>query len=321
MALARDSNSSGTVVGTSLTYNHIVGSGSNRLLVVFVNLSTNPGGGDVVTGVTYNGVAMTQVTKLNNSDATYTNRWNYAYILVNPDVGTHSVVVSCSSSQSIGAMSISYTGAKQTGQPDSYNSGTTASAASHTINTTVVASNCWLAGVATATLTRPTAGSGFTTSYNDSAGNSLYGDTNGTVGTGSQGMTSSQSPNGAFTTIVLSIAPTTSVDYTATFTETVTMSEPGFIKAGTKTLLDTFTVTDSIVKALGRTFSDTFSLVETYVAYHGHQYVATFTDTISMSDSLWSWLRNLISPFSKKTSTSSSWTQETDTNTDWTRKT
>ncbi len=56
----------GSGTGTSLTYAHTC-SGSARLLRVGVNLY-NPGTDDL-TGVTYAGVAMTQIGKISNSTA------------------------------------------------------------------------------------------------------------------------------------------------------------------------------------------------------------------------------------------------------------
>ena len=139
MAIARDtylamSDNTGTTVTKSYTV-----SGANRLLLVFIHSWV----GDNVSGVTYNGVAMTQTLKQNEAPATNYN--GYIYSLIAPATGTNNIVVSGTSMNfSMGA--ISYTGVAQTGFPDA-----TAVAKSQVANVTgtitTVADNAGIVGL------------------------------------------------------------------------------------------------------------------------------------------------------------------------------
>jgi hypothetical protein len=77
--------------GSSLTFSHTTPSGSNRLLVVGVSVNND---NRSVTGVTYNGVALTRAGTRSNDDDATAEIW----YLVNPPVTTADVVVSLSGS-------------------------------------------------------------------------------------------------------------------------------------------------------------------------------------------------------------------------------
>src|SRR3990167_3818009 len=137
MALALDTGTNGgnNGGGTSHTYSHTC-TGSD--LILFVGVGTNSSS-DLISGVTYNTVAMILVDKQQGTSTNY----SYLYYLITPATGAHDVVVSASSTCTIYSGAVSYTGAKQSGQPDSTNKGTE-TGATFTLSTTVVASNCWL---------------------------------------------------------------------------------------------------------------------------------------------------------------------------------
>lgn len=139
-----DATSSGQGTGVnSKTVSHVC-SGADRILIVGVsNYDAGSGGNDKVTGVTYNGVAMTLITKTQGDGA---DSWNYLYALVAPDTGTHNIVVSTSTTQDeINVVAASYNGAKQTGQPDAYViNNQTSSVTSITPTLTTLTNNCWL---------------------------------------------------------------------------------------------------------------------------------------------------------------------------------
>ena len=137
MAIAFDAAASGTVTGTSLTYAHTC-SGSNRILFVGVDVF-NPNTDDV-TGVTYGGVAMTQI---GTSVAIDVQR-DYLYYLINPPTGANNVVVSKTSSVAIRSASASYTDANRLGQPDASGTNSAATATSVAKALTTVADNCWM---------------------------------------------------------------------------------------------------------------------------------------------------------------------------------
>ena len=107
--IAFDAQAKSSTTGTSLTYSHTT-SGSNRMLIV----ASSSNGGDHITGVTYNAVAMTQVAKL----AVGAN-YLYLHYLIAPATGANNVVVSSGSSVVLVSCAASYTGVLQSGFPDS----------------------------------------------------------------------------------------------------------------------------------------------------------------------------------------------------------
>jgi hypothetical protein len=143
-----------TASGTSLTYSHTV-TGSNNIILVgvwIVNTDT-----DTVTGVTYNGVAM---TRMNTITCTVpSSQRGYLYYLLSPSTGANNVVVS-SSSADIQSRAISYTGVTSVGANGTFtpNASTTTAA----ISVTTTANNSWLVAGARNFAAAVTAGSGTT---------------------------------------------------------------------------------------------------------------------------------------------------------------
>jgi hypothetical protein len=137
MAIAFDSASSkyesGTVSSTSLSHTC---SGANRFLVVGVRTY----GGDYVSGVTYNGVAMTSVGVLTGGNLG-TDRLR-TYYLIAPASGTNNVVVSFSPDGRADVVALSLTGALQSSQPDASGSAT-GSSATATRSITTATDNAW----------------------------------------------------------------------------------------------------------------------------------------------------------------------------------
>jgi len=117
MALTYDTTSNGGAASsvTSETFSHTVGTGSNRILMVFVTSEDSTATDRDVTGVTYNAVAMTRCDTP-RVEGNCESEWWY---LVSPDEGAHDVVITWTGTvTSGGGIAISYFGAKQTGQPD-----------------------------------------------------------------------------------------------------------------------------------------------------------------------------------------------------------
>lgn len=122
---------------SSYTAAYVVNASSNYLVVCVVGDSTT----DKVTGVTYNAVSMTQLSKLN---AGATLGWIYVYGLAAPATGSHNVVISASGSCStLGFVAADYLAIKASGEPDSSLTQTMASSLSVTTNYTPVAANTW----------------------------------------------------------------------------------------------------------------------------------------------------------------------------------
>jgi hypothetical protein len=124
---------------SSSTLSHTTGSGSNRIMWVGVWDQNN----DTITGVTYNGVPLTQAVKVRRG-TTGGSEYVYLYYLINPAVGTNNVVVSRSvSSNDLQFRVATYTGAAQTGQPTSTASANPDSASFAYATLTITQNNSW----------------------------------------------------------------------------------------------------------------------------------------------------------------------------------
>lgn len=133
MAIAFDAATKSSGTGTSITYAHTC-TGSNLILFVLAYGYPNP-----ATGTTYNGVAMTRVTdQIMNAGGPYIS----VFYLINPATGSNNVVVSGAGLE--GSSCASYTGVKQSAQPDAFDSAQVDSASGVTDSITTVADNCWI---------------------------------------------------------------------------------------------------------------------------------------------------------------------------------
>ena len=115
---------------------YTVGTDANRILFVGADCDD----GDYITGITYNGNAMTLLDKQLDGSTVY----EYLYYLVNPTSGVNDIVTTAS--QSVSALrqwAVSYSGASQTGIPDATAKHYVASSATDSIAVTTVANNCW----------------------------------------------------------------------------------------------------------------------------------------------------------------------------------
>lgn len=130
----------GSTTGTTLTTAHTV-TGTDPFLVVGVDGDVST---DNISGVTYNGVAMTQLDKYHMFAGA--DRWAYAFYLANPATGTHNVVISSNPSGFIAGMAASYSGAA--GGLDANNTSKSDSSGVATLDNSVtsVADNCWHIG-------------------------------------------------------------------------------------------------------------------------------------------------------------------------------
>jgi hypothetical protein len=211
MAIAFDAAATSSALGaSSLTYSHTC-TGSNLILWVSAGVNSADAS-DHVTGVTYNGVAMTRaVASINavaNEDPVY------LYYLVAPATGAHNVVVSLNASKDVYSVASSYTGAAQTGQPDATTSGATGlgTANSLSMSLTVVASGCWVISAATDEQSgSPSAGTGLSSTRSSQTFESVTADTNGTVSTGSYSVTWNRAIPSLIGAVAASFAPVAAV--------------------------------------------------------------------------------------------------------------
>ena len=196
-----DGTNGGNTAGTSHTYAHTC-TGSN--LILFVAVGTNSAS-DLISGVTYGGVAMTLVDKQQGTSTNY----SYLFYLIAPATGANNVVVSASSSCTIYSDAVSYTGAKQSAQPDSSGKGTS-TGATLALSTTVVAANCWL--VASGCDFDGVYDTGGLITLRGQSGADGIGDSDGVVATGSQSLTWDTTPTTNPTSgVIASFAPATAV--------------------------------------------------------------------------------------------------------------
>lgn len=157
MPIALDTSvNGGTASATSLTFAHTC-TGTNLMLFVAVQSDS-----DGITGVTYNGVPMSRVTKNTTGNSTGIL---YIYSLFNPTTGANNVIISASSSMGLKGMAISYTGVRNMinafsiGADSGVGSGTWAG-----VNVTTTIDNCWALMFACKTFTEvPSAQNGWTT--------------------------------------------------------------------------------------------------------------------------------------------------------------
>jgi len=157
MAIAYDTSSTTNAVnpGTSLTWAHTC-TGDNRIL--FVCARNGHAEGERITGITYDGVAMTKIDSYTVGSGEPTI---VLYYLVAPSIGSDNIVVS-SSSGYIQAAAASYTGASQANIPDSKAEGGVLNTSSYSLSTTTVADNCWLVMAACGSLIGKTMAAGTT---------------------------------------------------------------------------------------------------------------------------------------------------------------
>lgn len=234
MAIAFDAYSTGSTTGTSLTVSHTT-SGSNRILIVGVQTGT--GGSSLVTGITYNGTAMTNI---DSSIGNGVQRWLETWYLIAPTSGTHDIVVSTSGSVFIQVVATSYTGALQSGQPDAHGTKASVSGSSFSHAITTVHGECWLVGFLEND--GGTIVAGASTTLRSALGGLALADSNGTVAVGSVSLAYTGA-NADWNSLELSIQPTEisiSVSDTVTMTETTNV----FFKF-VFTILDSITMSDT----------------------------------------------------------------------------
>jgi len=203
MAIAFDNAAAGDGGGFSYT----VGSGSDRILVVGV--LSNSGDG-TFTGITYNGVALTEGV-FNDQTLSGANQRCSLWYLVNPDSGANTLVTQGTAGANNTLRVASFSGAKQTGQPDA-----TATGQETTVSTTVTASpalsvvaeNSWVIA-----FVRNRAGGNDVTNNSGVTGTSrggnpgpMYWDSNGTVSTGSNTVSFAGNSQ-TWNVVTMSIAP------------------------------------------------------------------------------------------------------------------
>jgi hypothetical protein len=183
-----------------LTWSHTC-TGSTRILFVGAFGATDS---DSITGITYNGVALTKIGSiLPVAGSRYITLW----YLVAPATGANNIVISVSGGD-CGGVAASYSGPKQTGVPDASATNSQSSGTSLTGTVTTVADNCWLIAAALAEACAAGAGTTKRQDWALNSGMALF-DSNGPItpaGSASLIVTHSNSPAGI---VIASFAPDT----------------------------------------------------------------------------------------------------------------
>lgn len=186
IALAFDaaSNSGYQSTGTSYSWSHTC-TGSNRFLAVDVSLLALAG--TTVSGITYNGVALSLIgTQASGTGAVRVESWG----LIAPATGSNTIVVTFSGSIVAGASAgcaVSYTDVHQTTPTEAFNGATATNvgAADATVTITTVTDNDWVHGAVGTDDTAITA--------NQTSRNNVT----GTLGSGADEDTGPKTPAGA----------------------------------------------------------------------------------------------------------------------------
>lgn len=189
MALAYDATSRASstwVTSTaSLGWIHTC-TGSDRVLFVAVE-TFNASALVTVTGITYNGVALTKVDSI-SANLESSHQDGELWYLDGPATGANTITVTLSGTAGFAlGQATSYTGKTVSGIDASAKTQLlTASTSAPANNVTVVHSDCWLVGMAYSRAAgTPSAGSGTTVRNTTTVGHAIA-DSNGVVGTGAQ---------------------------------------------------------------------------------------------------------------------------------------
>lgn len=200
MAIAFDTaNSQYTGSGTTNTISMTLGASADILIAFAMGVGRN------VTGITWNGVAMTQFATVTSSAGDFRS---YGFYLLAPATGTHNLISTISSSGETYLGGISYSGAKQSGQPDaSATSNPVGAGTSLVQSVTTVADNSWTACIMLGDAGGVAAGTGSTQRASILNGALGFFDSNGAkTPAGSTSMTQTCN-SGVRAGIIVSIAP------------------------------------------------------------------------------------------------------------------
>lgn len=127
---------------SSVTFSITVGAGSNHGLLVCTGQTDNDDTNRLVTGVTFNGVAL---TKLREQDNTTNNIAAGVWYLPACDEGTHDVVITAGGILAgLTGSAYSLFGASQSTTADANNGTSTSNAANASVDVTTVADNAWV---------------------------------------------------------------------------------------------------------------------------------------------------------------------------------
>lgn len=292
MAIAFDaSGNSGRTAAATASYSHTC-AGSNRILFA-ITYSEGGAASNDVTAITYNGVAMTLAASSYASGQYGCN----IYYLIAPATGANTLSASFSTTSSNHAiLGLSYTGAQQSGQPDATTTDRTSGNA--TLTLTTIADNCW-AVIGEASGRAPAASTNVT--QRSAPGDGTFsGDSNGIIHpAGSFSMSLTEASGGTPGRVMVSFAPLAGTTYTPTYTESITTTAT-LLKSTTRPLTESITTAATLLKSTLRLFTDSITNTDTFSGARVKP--ATLTELVSVTDTF---LRSLIRVCSEAITTTS----------------
>ena len=164
--------SSGSV--SSLTHSMTVADNSNRVLIACV--SSYGGSAPTITGVTWNGDAMTAVPNSESYQSGSNNRTQIYYIIA-PDTGSHSIVASFSGSATCGIGGMSFYNVDQTTPVGAGNTSSATSTATSSLALTPTVTGSWIIAMISSSSSLGSA-TGLTQSYTEGTNALLRGGRN-----------------------------------------------------------------------------------------------------------------------------------------------
>jgi len=302
MAIAFDALSSGNGNGGSLSVAHTVAGSDRALVVCIANLTDNT---DPVSGdVSYNGTAMTKISETTIG----VSRWVGLFLLIAPSTGANNVTATLTGTSNWSVISASYTGVKQTGNPEDFDTNSDGTAGTtFTISNTSVTNNAWHVACFQAS---GAIGAGSSTTKRGEqggwSGSVLSGifDTNAAISPAGANTLNFTCNNSARSSIGLILAPSTSVS-TINVSETSTLSE-SVTRGITKIFQDSSTVSEvvSVARLVIISIVETISWVESFIARL-----------------LWTRRTKPTTPWDGRTEPTTAWDDRTKPTTTWTPRT
>ena len=149
--IRHDASASDEGAGTSLTYQHTIADNPTRFVIVSAGFE-HDAAGETVTGVTYDGVAMTLIDEIEETSVGFTDYislWYMAEVDL-PSAGTYDVVITSSVAPNRNNMSgcTSYWGVDQNDPIEDQSTATTIGVDNITTNVTTLYENSWVISAA-----------------------------------------------------------------------------------------------------------------------------------------------------------------------------
>lgn len=143
MAIAFDTSTEVTGLTGNSSTAYTVGATSNSMLLVFP-VSTNSDAW-TVTGVTYNGVSMTQVGSKVVNGTTFNAMYCFAIPIASPDGASHNIALTQSGAENHVLLASSYNGVAQS-TPEANGNNATQNTSTWSASVTTLSDNAWVVG-------------------------------------------------------------------------------------------------------------------------------------------------------------------------------